>query len=121
MVERVRLGKATVSRLNRGINTPGLGLPPAKPFKEMGGTGTAVYGGFVQRKDKAPEWYGKQRYTISSEILSNISIVAASVRYFLNLVSHPQWTVTPASDTDEDRMYSEFVEDVIHDMTNPFQ
>lgn len=120
-MERVRLGKRTLSRLNRGINTPGMGIPPAKPFQEMGGTGTAVYGGFVQRKDKAPEWYGRQRYTISSEILSNISIVAASVRYFLNLVSHPQWTVTPASDTDEDRTYAEFVEDVIHDMTNPFQ
>lgn len=120
-MERIRLDKRTVTRLNQGMNVPGRGMPPAAPFKEMGGTGTAVFGGFVQRKDKAPEWYGRQRYTISSEILSNISIVAASVRYFLNLVSHPQWTVTPASDSADDKMYAEFVEDVIHDMSTTFE
>lgn len=122
MVERVRLEKARPRvRLNTtmgGLQRP---LPPVTPFKEMGGTGTAVFGGFVQRKDKSAQWFGKERYTISSEILANVSIVAASVRYFLNLVSHPNWAVVPASDSEEDKMYAEFVEDVIHDMDVPFQ
>jgi hypothetical protein len=50
------------------------------PYKEMGTTGTAVFGGFVQRNDKSAQWFGKDRYTSSSVMLSNISSIAASVR-----------------------------------------
>lgn len=127
MAERVRsiAKQNALSRRNpavMGMNAFGLnGIPRATPFKEMGTTGTAVFGGFVQRKDKAANWYGKQKYDISSEILSNISIVAASTRYFLNLVAHPKWSVVPATDRAEDQMYAEFVEDVIHDMASSFQ
>lgn len=130
MVKRIRfsedtaVAKAVAPRRPRqtggAMNPPGQIMPRVTPFQEMGGSGTAVFGGFVQRKDTAAEWYGKQRYTISSEIVSNISIVAASVRYFLNLISHPQWAVVPATDKEEDKAYAEFVEDVIHDMVRPW-
>lgn len=119
-IERIRLNKEALPRFSR-LNTPGRGMPPSTPFKEMGGSGTAVFGGFVQRKDKSAQWFGRERYTLSSEILSNVSIVAASVRYFLNLIAHPQWAVVPASDKPDDVMYAEFMEDIIHDMTTPFQ
>ncbi len=126
MAERIRVNvsKAKAGAMGRAglgaINAPGKKMPRTTPFREMGVGGTAVFGGYVQRKDKAASWYGKERYTISSEILSNVSIVAASVRYFLNLISHPQWAVVPASDKEEDKQYAEFVEDVIHDMVSPF-
>lgn len=123
MVERFRvaINKAAPRRASMGaINAPGQKMPSVTPYKEMGVSGTAVYGGFVQRRDKSAQWYGKERYTTSSEIVSNISIVAASVRYFLNLISHPQWAVVPATDKEEDKAYAEFVEDAIHSMIRPF-
>lgn len=126
MVERYRgavpVAKAvTTPRTRRSASgVPGRGIPAITPYKEMGTTGTAVFGGFVQRKDKSAQWFGKDRYTTSSEMLSNISIIAASVRYFLNLLAHPQWTVTPATDKAEDVAYAEFVEDVIHSMRSPW-
>lgn len=118
---RVQKDSAVAKALpTRSRNASGSSMPKVTPFKEMGATGTAVFGGYVQRKDKAAEWFGRQRYLVSSEILANVSIVAASVRYFLNLIAHPQWAVVPATDKEEDKAYAEFVEDVMHSMASPF-
>lgn len=102
----------------------GLGLQPvpkAKPFQEQGVSGTPIYGGTVQVRDKAPEWNSSQKYLTISEMVSNISIVAASVHYFLNLVSHPKWTVSPSDPMDQEAVeLAAFVQNVMHDMITPW-
>lgn len=118
MVERVRVNKArTSSSITR---VTGYQMPALSPMKEMGHSGTAVYAGFIQTKEKSAEWVGRSRWITISEILANVSIVAAGLRHFLNLISRPAWSVIPASDSDaESVMYAEFVEDVLHDMETP--
>ncbi len=95
--------------------------PKIKPFKEQGVSGTAIHSGYVQVKDQAPEWNGIQKYRTASEIVTNISIVAASVHYFLNLISHPKWTATPSDPMDSEAVrLAKFVESVLHDMHTPW-
>lgn len=90
------------------------------PFTEVGVSGTAVFGGWIASKEKSAKLYGQQRYTLASEIVANISIVAASVRCFLNLVAKPKWTV----DSDDDatsKQHAEFVEELLEDMDTAWE
>ena len=91
-----------------------LKLPRVSPYKEMGTSGTPVYGGFLYSAERSTDWQGQQRYRTSSEIAVNVSIVAAGIHYFLNLVSRPAWVVRPADDESaEAKELAEFMEDVI--------
>lgn len=107
-----------LSRVRLSSSVTGEKLPNVKPFKEQGRSGTAVYAGYVVQRDKATDWQRGNRYRISSEIMVNTSIVAASVRHFLNLIAHPQWTVNPSDKDDAEAVeLAEFMDDVIHDMS----
>ena len=67
------------------------------PTQEAGTGGTAVYGGYVETKEKDPRLIGEARYLTFSDIMTNVSIVAASVRWYLDLVAKVGWRVEPAS------------------------
>jgi hypothetical protein len=95
--------------------------PPPLPFGEMGTSGTAVWGGYVQVKERSPEWIGRQKYVTSSELAVNTSIVAAGVHYFLNLVAYPKWTFRAADEDDEESLaLAEFADNVVNDMDTPW-
>lgn len=93
------------------------GTKRISPSKEAGTSGTAVYGGFIDDGETNPALSNGNRYKTAANILANISVVAASVRYFLNLLANPKWTVTPADDSPEAAAHAEFVESVISDMS----
>lgn len=89
-------------------------MPSVKPTEEMGASGTAVFGGYVVTEEVNPKIASKEmRYRTASDILANISIIAAGVRYFMNLVSKPAWTVMPADESEEAQLYADFVTDVM--------
>lgn len=90
--------------------------PRPSPGKESGVSGTAVFGGFIDDGETNPALGHGQRYRTAADILANISVVAASVRYFLNLLANPKWTVTPADDTPEAEALAEFAQSVIDDL-----
>lgn len=97
----------------------GFHIPGTKrnnPSKEVGGTGTAVHGGIVDSGEKNNAVIGDKRYDTAAEILANVSVVAASLRYFLNLLANPKWTVAPADDSPEALAHAKFVEQVIEEM-----
>jgi hypothetical protein len=95
--------------------------PPPVPFKEMGTSGTAVYGGYVQVKERSPKWTGRQKWVTASEMAVNTSIIAAGVHYFLNLVAYPSWTFQPHDEEDEESLaLAEFTEHVLNDMDTPW-
>jgi len=95
------------------------GSEPANPspFSVVGAPGTAIYGGYILSKETDADLTGQQRYITYSEMLANVSIVAAGVRYFANLVAKAQWSVDPAEGGEE---LAEKVEKIMNDMTTPF-
>jgi hypothetical protein len=96
--------------------------PPFSPYKESGRMGTAVWGGYVQNIERDHRLWGQNRYRTASDIVANVSIVAAGLRFFLNLVAVPTWTVRPTEDlgpgksSDQAKKAAEFVQDVIDNL-----
>lgn len=94
--------------------------PTARPFREMGVSGTAVFGGYVESREKSARWVGRQRYITISDMAVNTSIVAAGVHYFLNLIARPSWTYEPADESAEAAVAAELVEDCLGDLSQPW-
>lgn len=87
---------------------------PAKPYSEQGAAGFRVSGGYVEVPERNPDLTGANRWHTAADLLTNISIIAASVRYGMNLISRPKWKAEPPSDTQEAKDLAEFVEEVIN-------
>lgn len=100
---------------------PPVDAVPDQPEKPHGEAGTPVYGGFVQSNEKDPRLASQARYRAFSENLANVSIVAAGVRYFLNLTASASWKVEPADDSAPAREKAELVEAMMCDMATPWK
>lgn len=102
-----------------------LGPAPSQrfsPFKEMGTSGVAVFGGRVLTRERGQTVVGNQRWITYADLVANTSIVAAGVRYFLNIVAGAKWTVKPAKEKDaEAEKAAEFVDSVINGMVTPWR
>ena len=102
----------------------GMTAEPTKPTKanaskEVGSAGYQITGGIINYNEKNPLIANhSQRHLASADILANISIIAASVRYYLNLLSNPNWSVRPVDDSSQAAEAAEFVESVMHDMNS---
>jgi len=91
-----------------------------RPFEAMGAFGTAIYGGYIVESEKDARLSGLEKYRTYSNILANTAIVAAGVRYFLNLVGKANWRVEPADSSEEAETIAETVADVMTDMVTPW-
>lgn len=87
----------------------------ANPFTEIGVSGTAVFGGHIVTKERSAKLFGSERYRTASDLMANISIVAAGLRYFLNLLAKPEWSVD-FDDDNESKKNAEFVEEILGGM-----
>lgn len=116
--------KASVRRPIGPFNNPMFGLPPLPlpdPFKEQGSGGTAVWGGFIQVKEENPKWVGPEKYRQAAEIVVNVSVVAAGVHYFLNLISHPRWHAKPRDPkSHEAKEAADWVNELLEDTEIPW-
>jgi hypothetical protein len=96
-------------------------MPRVRAFSEMGVSGTPVYGRYVHAADRSVEWQGQRRWMLSSEIAVNVSIVAAGIHYFLNLVARPAWTARPAlAGSTEARELAELLDSILEDLATPW-
>ena len=95
---------------------------PAKPSpkKKVGAPGTAIFGGYIEHHEKDPKLTGLERYRTFSNMLANISIIAAACRYFLNLAGKPKWTAEAVDESPAAIEVAEFIEDVLADMQTPW-
>lgn len=90
------------------------------PTQTIGGMGTAVYGGYVTGPEESSELTGERKFKTYSEILANVSIAAAGVRYFLAVMGKATWSFTP-SEADTDGRYAELAEQIlIEDPATPW-
>lgn len=102
----------------------GRAAPKVSPYSEAGVSGTAIFGGYVENIERDHRLFGKERYRTAADILANVSIVAAGLRYFLNLAAAPKWSVEPAKDqkgskdesSDAAKQAAEFFQSVLDDM-----
>lgn len=81
--------------------------------------------GYLMDSERSYKLRGRQRYKTYNEIVTNTVIVAAGVRYFLNLIANADWTYEPAKDADGEPLpgaedVAKFVEDVLNDMASPW-
>lgn len=93
-----------------------------KPTETVGVSGTAVYGGYLDSKETNKKLADpSQRYTLYSNLLANVSIIAAGVRYYLNLVGKATWKVEPAEkDNALAQEIADFIESAMKDMETPW-
>lgn len=90
-------------------------------FREMGTSGTPITGGFVVQRERDPALSGVIRYDTYSNMMANISVIAAGLRFFLGLAARPGWKVEPAKDqgdqsSDAAKAAAEFVDSILNDM-----
>lgn len=91
------------------------------PKETLGVPGTAIYGGYIVENEKDSRLTGTNKYRTYSNILANTSIVAAGLRYFLNLISKAGWEVeAPEGSGAEGEEIAELVRDMMDDMTTPW-
>lgn len=67
-------------------------------YQPLGASGTAIYAGTVDQRERNPELSGDRRWRTFTELIANVSIVAASLRYLANLVGKSSWSVVPPKD-----------------------
>ena len=86
------------------------GRPRIQPTRTLGVPGVAIYGGYVEEKEQSAGLATtEERARTFSNILTNTSIVAAGVRYFVNLIGGATWAFTP-SEADVSAEYAERAE-----------
>src|ERR1041385_8544225 len=95
--------------LDRLLGTKKLAIPDA--LTPIGRPGTVIYGGYLYSPEKDARLSDKNKYITYSDIMVNMSIVAAGVRYFLNLVTKSRWKLKTPDDSADCQMYAELVED----------
>ena len=109
---RLTFGSAFLGIFNRA---------KANPRETVGTGGTAVFGGYVLENEKNPKLIGRQKYITFSEIIANIAIVGAGLRYYSNLISKASWRVEPDEDGgSQAQEYADLIEEMMYDMTTPW-
>jgi hypothetical protein len=91
------------------------------PTDTLGVSGTPAYGGFLVSNERSAKLQGREKYRTYSDLLINVSIVAASTRYFLNLVAKANWKVEANPDFgDVGIQAKELVEDAMKMTDTPW-
>lgn len=117
-----RAAKATARQRSRAnVGDPSLEVA-VTPTRAQGVSGTTSHGGYVVNRETSADLIGRQRYTTSTDMLANVGIVSASVRYILNLVARPSWSFDPADDSDEAKRLAELVSKAfLNDLQTPWR
>jgi hypothetical protein len=90
------------------------------PTKTLGATGTVIYAGIVYNKESNADLTGTKRYETFSEAMANVGIIAAGVRYFLNLVAKADWRVEPAEDSEEGERFANLFSEIMKGTDTPW-
>ena len=83
------------------------------PQETAGVPGVAVYAGYVDSGETHKDLSSPEaRYRTYGNILSNVSIVAAGVRLFVNMMGRTQWSFSP-SEADKSGEFAERLEEIL--------
>lgn len=82
------------------------------------------YGYVVERADASLNLLGQRRFDTYQQMVRDVSIVAAGVRLFVNLIANAVWTVNPPEDLDNEALeaqaqeYADAAYAALFDMTS---
>lgn len=107
------MARTALGRLTAGL-IGGIRRGRAVPTETLGDIGVSVTGGIVDSGESDASLQGESRYKTFSELMANVSIVAAATRHFLNLVAKAEWKFTP-SETDTSGEFAELAEKMLTD------
>lgn len=99
--------------------------PSVSPYKEAGASGTPIFGGYIENKERDPRLAPTERWRTATDLMANVSIVAAGLRFFLNLVAVPAWSMEAAEDlgdgksSDAAKEAADFFEQCLNQMDTP--
>lgn len=82
---------------------------PKPPTKPRGGSGTIASNGYVQTREVLSEWTGTARYRTADQMYRSDPTVRAALLMVLLPIVEAEWTVSPASEDEEDRAAAELV------------
>lgn len=92
-----------------------------RPTVTAGAPGFAVHGGYVEVHEANPELASAAaRYTLFSNMLANVSIIAAGVRFYLNLVGKASWKAEPADESALAQEIADHVKATMDGMATPW-
>lgn len=89
----------------------------------VGAPGVAIYGGIIQNEEKDSRLVGRDKYLTYANLLANNAIVAAGVRYFLNISSGANWKLQVRDENEGNAEAEEIarkIEHVMHNMRTPW-
>lgn len=72
----------------------------ARLAQPVGTAGVIEIGGYVVVDEKQPTLTGVRKYATYEDFINEISIIAAAVRLFVNLIAKSEWQVVPAKGPD---------------------
>lgn len=91
------------------------------PTDTIGGPGFRSYGGLLQSEERDRDMASSKRFEEFSEMLANTPIVAASCRYYLNLLSKSGWNIEPSDpNSAAAKEMADWLWDTINDMDTPW-
>jgi hypothetical protein len=115
------LGDSILTRIGEAVR----GLAKVAPTVTLGTsmTGPNDWGGTFSAPDRKLNLIGQRRYDEFEEMVRDVSIVAAGVRLFLNLIANAVWTVNPpeglnANEEAVAQGYADFLYNEIYGMSS---
>jgi hypothetical protein len=91
----------------------------ASAFKEAGVSGNYIYSGWLQDRERNPKLSYLQRSTEYENLIANIAIVGAGIRYMTDLCASAEWSVKP-SEADKNEEYSQIIERMMSETETPW-
>ncbi|QBQ71172.1 hypothetical protein S0112_065 [Shewanella phage S0112] len=89
-------------------------------LNDEGAPGAVIVDGYLQDDEKNAAVAGPLKYITYSNMLANTLIVAAGVRYFLNLVSKAEWKVQPANESEEAKEHAARITGMMKNLETPW-
>lgn len=98
-----------------------VGPKKVSPYETVGTIGTVIVGGFVQEKERNRRLTGQEKYKTFSDIVANVTIVAAGISIYLSFIGKAKWKIV-AKDPDNAAAveHAEFIERCINGMETPW-
>lgn len=93
--------------------------PKLAPLKEAGTTGTLIYAGYVQDRERNPKLSFQQRPVEYENLLSNVAIVGAGIRYMSSLCAAAEWSIEP-NENDKDEFYADLARRMMEEVSTPW-